>query len=241
MPLYIVATPVGNLEDVTRRALDALRECDVIACEDTRVTKRLLDRHAIRAKRLVSYHEHNEKERAPELAELASSGKSVALVTNAGTPLVSDPGFRLVQACLEKGVEVVPIPGASSVLAALVASGMPTHRFTFLGYLPRKGGPRKRALQGVAGFDGSIVIYEAPQRLAATLKDAADVLGDRRACLARELTKVHEEFVRGTLCGLAERYGDSPPKGECTLVIGGKERGGASRRVGPFRNSSRGI
>ncbi|MHC4200019.1 MAG: 16S rRNA (cytidine(1402)-2'-O)-methyltransferase [Planctomycetota bacterium] len=224
MPLYVVATPVGNLEDVTLRALDALRECDVIACEDTRVTRRLLDRHGIRAKRLVSYHEHNEKERAPELAGLAASGKSVALVTNAGTPLVSDPGFRLVQACLEAGVEVVPVPGASSVLAALVASGLPTHRFTFLGYLPRKGGPRKRALQGVAEFDGSIVIYEAPQRLASTLEDAAEVLGDRRACLAREVTKLHEEFVRGTLPELAERYAEAPPKGECTVVIAGKER-----------------
>ncbi len=224
MSLHVVATPVGNLEDVTLRALDALRECDVIACEDTRVTRRLLDRYEIRAKRLVSYHEHNEKERAPELAELAASGKSVALVTNAGTPLVSDPGYRLVQACLEKGVEVVPVPGASSVLAALVGSGLPTHRFTFLGYLPRKGGPRKRALQGVAEFDGSIVIYEAPQRLASTLKDAAEVLGDRRACLAREVTKVHEEFVHGTLPELAQRYAEAPPKGECTLVIGGKER-----------------
>ena len=230
MPLYVVATPVGNLADVTLRALETLRMVDVIACEDTRLTRRLLDRHGIMPGRLVSYHEHNEKRRAAELARLAASGKTVALVTNAGTPLVSDPGFRLVSACLEKGVEVVPVPGASSALAALVASGLPTHRFTFLGYLPRKSGPRRRALEQVVAFDGSIILYEAPQRLAATLRDAAEVLGDRRACLAREMTKIHEEFVRGTLPELARRYGEAPPKGECTVVIEGVTR---RARAGP--------
>ncbi len=227
MSLFIVSTPIGNLDDVSLRAIEVLRSCDVVACEDTRVTKRLLERHKITPARLVSYHEHNEKERAPELARLAASGKKVALVTNAGTPLVSDPGFRLVQACLEKGVDIVPIPGASSVLAGIVASGLPTHRFTFLGFLPKKGGPRRRALGSVAAFDGSIVFFEAPSRLAAALKDAAEVLGDRRACLAREVTKLHEEFVRGTLPELARRYAPSPPKGECTVVIEGVRRGAA--------------
>ncbi len=227
MPLFIVSTPIGNLDDVTLRAMEILKAADVVACEDTRVTRRLLDRHGIRARRLESFHEHNEKQKAPRLAELAASGKSVALVTNAGTPLVSDPGFRLVRECVERGVEVVPIPGASAVTASLVASGLPTHRFTFLGFLPKKPGALRRALEEVKGFDGSLVIFESARRLAKTLAHAAEVLGERRACVARELTKVHEEFARGRLSELAERYGASPPKGECTVVIEGLTRSSA--------------
>ena len=223
MPLYIVATPIGNLNDTTLRALEVLRSADVVACEDTRVTRRLLERHGIKAN-LTSFHERNEPRKAPELAALAASGKSVAIVTNAGTPLLSDPGFRLVLGCIERGVGVIPVPGPSAVTTALVASGLPTHRFTFLGFLPRKRGPRRRAFEEVASFDGSIVLFESPQRAARTLADAAEVLGPRRACLARELTKLHEEFVRGTLPELARRYAGSPPRGECTIVIEGLTR-----------------
>jgi 16S rRNA (cytidine1402-2'-O)-methyltransferase len=220
MLLYVVATPLGNLEDVTLRALEVLRSADVVACEDTRVTRRLLLRHGVEA-RLVSYHEHNERTKAPHLAERAAAGEKVALVTNAGTPLLSDPGYHLVRECLERGVRVVPVPGPSAATAALVASGLPTHRFVFIGFPPRKPGPRRRALEGVSSFVGSILLFEAPQRLAATLREAADVLGPRRACVARELTKVHEEFVRGTLQELAERFAASPPRGECTVVVEG--------------------
>jgi 16S rRNA (cytidine1402-2'-O)-methyltransferase len=223
VPLFIVPTPIGNLDDITLRAIDILRSADLVACEDTRLTRRLFDRHGVKAK-LTSFHEHNERQKAPRLAELAASGKLVALVTNAGTPSVSDPGFRLVRECVERGVKVIPVPGASAVTAALVASGLPTHRFTFLGYLPRKPGPRRRALEDVASFDGSIVLFESPQRLAKTLGAAAEVLGRRRACVARELTKLHEEFARAVLPELAERYAASPPRGECTVVIEGVTR-----------------
>ena len=223
MPLFVVPTPIGNLDDVTLRAIEILKSADLVACEDTRVTKRLLKRHDVTA-RTESLHEHNEARKAPRLAELAASGKRVALVTNAGTPLVSDPGFRLVRECLARGVEVTPLPGASAVTTALVGSGLATHRFTFLGFLPRKSGGRRRALEGVASFDGSIVLFESPNRLGRTLADAAEVLGDRRGAVARELTKVHEEWVRGTLAELAERFAGSPVKGECTLVIEGVTR-----------------
>lgn len=232
MPLYVVSTPIGNLEDVTLRALDVLSRADLVACEDTRVARRLFARHNIRAS-LTPFHEHNERRRAPELAELAASGKSVALVTNAGTPSVSDPGFRLVRECLERGVPVIPIPGASAVMAALVASGLPTHRFVFLGFLPRKPNALRRELASVASLEGSLVAFESPQRLAGTLRAAFEVLGPRRACIARELTKLHEELVRGTLGELAERYERSPPRGECTLVIEGVTRPGAGSGHGP--------
>ena len=223
MPLLVIATPIGNLEDVTLRALNALKRADVVACEDTRVTKRLLQRHGIEA-RLTPFHEHNEVRRAGELADLAAGGGTVAIVTNAGTPAVSDPGFRLVRECIERGVAIVPLPGASAAVTALVASGLPTHRYTFLGFPPRKSGARKRLFASLSEFDGSIVLYESPVRLGATLRDAAEALGARRACLARELTKVHEEFVRATLPELAERYAEAKPKGECTLVIEGVTR-----------------
>jgi 16S rRNA (cytidine1402-2'-O)-methyltransferase len=205
------------------RALDALKSADIVACEDTRVTRRLLQRHGIDAK-LTPFHEHNEMRRAGELADLAASGSTVAIVTSAGTPAVSDPGFRLVRECIDRGVQVVPLPGASAAVTALVASGLPTHRYTFLGFPPRKSGGRKRLFESLASFDGSLVLYESPMRLGATLRDAAEALGDRRACLARELTKVHEEFVRGTLPELAARYAGAKPKGECTLVIEGVTR-----------------
>jgi 16S rRNA (cytidine1402-2'-O)-methyltransferase len=223
VPLYVIATPIGNLEDVTLRCLDALRRADVVACEDTRVTKRLLDRHGIVAP-LTPFHEHNEQRRADELADRAAAGETVAVVTNAGTPSVSDPGFRLVRACVDRGVAVVPLPGASAAVTALVASGLPTHRYTFLGFPPRKSGARTRLFASVAAFDGSLVVYESPLRLAGTLRDAHAALGDRRGCLARELTKLHEEFVRGTLSQLAARYESQPPRGECTLVIEGVTR-----------------
>jgi 16S rRNA (cytidine1402-2'-O)-methyltransferase len=224
VPLYVVATPIGNLEDVTLRALEVLRTAEVVACEDTRVAARLFGRHGIAPRRTVSYHEHNERRRADELAALAASGASVALVTNAGTPALSDPGYRLVRACIDRDVPVVPLPGASAALSAVVASGLPTHRFTFLGFPPRKPGARKRVFESVRAFDGSLVLYESPLRLAATLRDAAEVLGPRAACVARELTKLHEEWTRGSLLELAEKYAAVAPKGECTVVIEGVTR-----------------
>jgi 16S rRNA (cytidine1402-2'-O)-methyltransferase len=224
VPLYVIATPIGNLEDVTHRALEMLKHADVVACEDTRVTRRLLDRYGITAQ-LTPFHEHNEHRRASELAEVAASGRSVAIVTCAGSPSVSDPGYRLVRSCIDRGVPVIPVPGASALVTALVASGLPSHRFTFLGFPPRKSGARKKAFAAVGELDGSIIAYESPLRLAATLRDAAEVLGaDRSACVARELTKIHEEFVRGTLGELAARYAEKAPKGECTIVIEGVTR-----------------
>ena len=223
MPLFVVATPIGNLEDITLRAIEVLKSADLVACEDTRVTRRLLDRHGIVA-RTDSLHEHNEARKAPRLAELAASGKRIALVTNAGAPLVSDPGYRLVRECLARGAAVTPLPGASAVTTALVACGLPTHRFTFLGYPPRKSGARRRVFGTVASFEGSIVLFESPGRLGKTLADAACVLGERRAVIARELTKIHEEWIRGTLPELAARLAGSPVKGECTIVIEGLTR-----------------
>lgn len=225
--MYIVSTPIGNLEDTTLRAISILAKADIVACEDTRITRRLLERHQIEAK-LVPYHEHNERQKAGELAELAASGQNVALVSNAGTPLLSDPGFRLVQECIARGVPVYPIPGPSAVLAALVASGLPTHMFTFLGFLPRKPAAIRRELLAVAALEGSLVFFESPVRLVYTLRTACEVLGPRRACVARELTKLHEEFVRGTLQELAERFEREAPRGECTVVVEGLTRKGLS-------------
>ena len=218
--LYLVATPIGHLRDITLRALDVLAKADVIAAEDTRVTARLLARYGI-SKAMTPYHEHNAAKAAPVLLRRLQAGEVVALVSDAGTPLVSDPGYRLVQAAIAAGVPVVPIPGASSTLAALTASGLPTDRFLFAGFLPAKGGQRRSAIQALAGVEATLVLLEAPTRLAASLADLAEILGPRPAAVARELTKLHEEVARGTLAELAQRYGEAgAPKGEITLVIG---------------------
>ncbi|MEQ9641581.1 MAG: 16S rRNA (cytidine(1402)-2'-O)-methyltransferase [Alphaproteobacteria bacterium] len=218
--LYLVATPIGNLRDITLRALDVLAGVDVIAAEDTRITARLLARYGI-SKAMVAYHEHNAARARPALLRRLAGGGRVALVSDAGTPLISDPGYRLVAETVEAGAKVFPVPGASSVLAALVGAGLPTDRFLFAGFLPSKPGQRRSAIQALAGIETTLVLLEAPSRLAASLADLADMLGPRPAVVARELTKLHEEFARGTLPEVAARYaGDAAPKGEITLVIG---------------------
>lgn len=218
MPLYIVATPIGNLEDITIRALSVLREVDVIACEDTRHSGRLLSHFGIKVP-TISYHEHNELERAHELLQSLEAGRSVALITDAGTPGISDPAYRIVTAAIEAGIRVVPIPGPVAFVAALVASGQPTDSFFFGGFLPTKTSARRARLSELAGLRTTLVFYEAPHRIRETLRDAFETLGDRRATLARELTKLHEEFVRGNLSQLHEWAMTHDPRGEMTLVI----------------------
>lgn len=210
-------TPIGNLEDVTLRVLRTLSEADVLACEDTRHTRILLDRHGIRATRLVSLHEHNERARVPELVARAGAGETVALVSDAGMPVVSDPGFLLVRECLAAGIAVEVLPGASSVPVALVASGLPAARWCFVGFLPRKRGQRERLL---ADASETLVAFESPRRLAATLEMLAQADPQRPIAVCRELTKLHEEVARGSAAELAERYRERPPKGEVVLVVG---------------------
>jgi 16S rRNA (cytidine1402-2'-O)-methyltransferase len=213
--LVVCPTPIGNLEDVTLRTLGALRDADVIACEDTRRTRVLLDRYGITG-RLVSYHEHNERARARELVGRMQGGEVVALVSDAGMPLVSDPGFLLVQAAVAAGLSVVVLPGPSSVLAALVASGLPAERWRFVGFVPRKASERDELFAA----SETVVAFESPRRVAATLKALAAVDGDRPVAVCRELTKIHEEVVRGGAAELAKRYQGADPKGEVVLVIG---------------------
>jgi 16S rRNA (cytidine1402-2'-O)-methyltransferase len=231
--LYVVATPIGNLGDVSGRALEVLRTVPLIAAEDTRITRRLLGRYDI-ATRQVSYHARNAAGREPDLLAHLRGGLDLALVTDAGTPLVSDPGASLVTAWAEAGGRVVPIPGPSAVLAALVASGLPAARWGFEGFLPRRGRERRERLARVAGDDRTTVLFEAPGRSAATLRDLADVCGaDRSAVLARELTKLHETVWRGDLGSLAARAAAEPPRGEVTIVVAGRPDAVASTIVGP--------
>ncbi len=218
--LYLVATPIGNLGDITLRALETLAGADILACEDTRVTRVLLNRYAIR-QRPVAYHEHNAAEAGPKLMEALEAGKSVALVSDAGTPLVSDPGFRLVGLALEAGIRVVPIPGASAVLAALTASGLPSDTFMFAGFLPVKEGQKRTRLEALKASPATLVFFESPRRLAATLRAMTEVLGDRPAAIGRELTKAFEEMRGGTLSSLAVHYAEAAtPKGEIVVCVG---------------------
>jgi 16S rRNA (cytidine1402-2'-O)-methyltransferase len=217
--LYIVSTPIGNLEDVTIRALQTLRDVDVIACEDTRHTRKLLTHFGIETK-TISYHEHNEIERASELCEMLAAGRSIAIVSDAGTPLISDPGFRIVSRAIERGINVVPVPGANAVVAAVSAAGLPSDKFFFAGFLPARAGARVARLEQLRSLDATLVVYEAPHRIKATLRDAAEILGPRDAVVAREITKLHEEFVRGTLSQLAETFTDkNRARGEIVLLI----------------------
>ena len=217
--LSVVATPIGNLDDLSPRAARALEAADVIACEDTRVTRKLLTRVPTRA-RLVPFHARNERARTPELMRRIAAGERVALVTDAGTPGVSDPGHHLILACSDAGLHVEIIPGPSAVLAALVLSGLPTARFVFEGFLPRTATQRRRRLREIAREQRTIVLFESPHRLASSLEDVLATLGDRRAALARELTKVHEEVVRGRLSELFDAVRGGV-RGEVTLVIEG--------------------
>jgi len=216
--LYLVGTPIGNLEDITLRALRILREADQIACEDTRHTQKLLTHYDIQ-KPLVSYHEHNEMTRAPELVVALEQGAKIALVSDAGMPLVSDPGHRLVSLCVRHRIPVVPVPGPSALLAALGASGLSTEEFLFAGFLPARAGERRRALERLRIEERTIILYEAPHRIAETVAEARAVLGDRQACLAREVTKLHEEFRRGRLSELEVTLEERPARGEITLLI----------------------
>jgi 16S rRNA (cytidine1402-2'-O)-methyltransferase len=217
--LYLVATPIGNARDVTLRALDILAAVDVIACEDTRVTGKLMTIYGIDTP-LLSYREHTAERLRPQLIKRLNNGETVALVSDAGTPLVSDPGYKLVRACIEAHLPVTPVPGPSSVLAAAVISGLPMDRFLFAGFLPPRAAARRRALADLAPVPATQVFLESPRRLASSLADMADVLGDRSAAVARELTKVFEEVRRGTLVQLARHYrAEGPPKGEVTVVV----------------------
>jgi 16S rRNA (cytidine1402-2'-O)-methyltransferase len=219
--LYLVATPVGNLEDITLRALRILKEADLIACEDTRYTARLLTRYGIATPR-ESYHKFNEETRAPRLIQMLRDGKNIALVSDSGTPLVSDPGYALVSACRREGIPVIPIPGPSAAIAALVGSGLPSDSFFFAGFLPARASLRRRRLKELAGIASTLILFEAPHRLLDSLEDMAAVFGTRRASMARELTKVHEEFLQGTLKELLDTLRARPKiQGEITLVIEG--------------------
>ena len=219
--LYLVATPIGNLQDITFRAVDVLRTAGVIACEDTRHTRKLLNHLGI-ATKLISYHEHNEADRADELAAVLKKGTSVAVVSDAGTPGISDPGFRIVYRAIEVGAQIVPIPGPVAFVTAVIASGLPTDAIFFAGFLPSKKSERRRRLREIAAVPATIVFYDSPRRIVATLSDCLEILGDRQAVIARELTKLHEEFSREKLSGLLDKFSSATVKGEIVLVI---ERG----------------
>ncbi len=218
--LYLVATPIGNLEDITYRAVRTLREADLIACEDTRHTRMLLDHYGI-TRPVVSYHEHNESTRSEELVAKMQSGASVALVSDAGMPLVSDPGYRVVTTAIREGIRVVPIPGPSALVAAAAGSGLATDAFYFGGFLPAKSGQRVRTLEALRDEAATLIFYEAPHRIVETLGDVESVMGPRPVVVARELTKVHEEFVRGLAGDVHAELAARPSvKGEITLLIG---------------------
>ncbi len=222
--LYVVSTPIGNLGDMTLRALDVLAWVDAVACEDTRRTGLLLGHFGVKA-RLVSYHEYNKLSRTPEVLEMIVQGKRVALVTDAGTPGISDPGFYLIRAAIEKGLRVVAVPGASAILAALVVSGLPSDRFAFEGFLPKREGRRRKRLAGLKNEQRTMVFYESPRRLARLLAEMRELWGERRVVVGRELTKKFEEVVRGTLSDVLARFADRELKGETVVVVAGAESG----------------
>jgi 16S rRNA (cytidine1402-2'-O)-methyltransferase len=227
--LLVCATPIGNLDDVTLRVLEALREADLVACEDTRHTRLLLDRHGISARRLVAFHEHNERAQAGALAARVRDGATVGLVSDAGTPAVSDPGFALVRACIEGGLQVRVLPGPSAAVAGLVVSGLPAQRWCFVGFLPRKSAELRRLLEAASE---TLVAFESPRRLGASLRVLAELDPERPVAVCRELTKLHEEVVRGSARELAARYEREPARGEIVLVLGaGSGAGGRDRQA----------
>jgi 16S rRNA (cytidine1402-2'-O)-methyltransferase len=232
--LYIVATPIGNLEDVTLRALRVLKEVDLIACEDTRHSRKLLAHYQI-TKPMVSYHAHNERDRGIELVKKLEAGQNIALVSDAGTPLISDPGFWIVRETVDRGIRVVSIPGPSAFVTALAASGLPCDTFAFIGFLPARRSQRRTRLKELAGLQSTLVFYEAPHRIAQTIRDLRDVLGDRKCVVARELTKVHEEFLRGSLGHL--EIPETAERGEIVLLVeasrenSSKQTGEATRSI----------
>jgi 16S rRNA (cytidine1402-2'-O)-methyltransferase len=218
--LYLVSTPIGNLEDLTLRARRLLADVDLIAAEDTRHTQQLLQRYDIHTP-LTSYHDHNKEDKTPVLVERLRQGHTIALVTDAGTPTISDPGYYLINRCIEANIPVSPVPGPSALLAALAASGLPTDAFLFAGFLPRKSGARQRRLAQLAPLRETLIFFESPHRTVRLLEELAATLGDRRVAVARELTKLHEEIVRGTLSEVAEKLKGRSVKGEITLVVEG--------------------
>ena len=217
--LYLVATPIGNLADITHRALQVLKNVNLIACEDTRHTNKLLNHYGITTK-TISYHEHNEQQRAAQLIERLKEGSDIAIVSDAGTPSISDPGFRLVRAAIESDIAVVPVPGPSALIAALIAAGLPTDEFFFAGFLPARPNARRARLKELQSVPGTLIFYEAPHRLAAALTDAFEVLGERDAVVARELTKLHEEIRRGRISELSEHYAvEQNARGEIVVLV----------------------
>jgi 16S rRNA (cytidine1402-2'-O)-methyltransferase len=235
--LYIVATPIGNLEDITQRALRVLGEVELIACEDTRRTGVLLNHYGIKTK-MLSYHEHNEQARAAELSAMLLRGASIAVVSDAGTPGISDPGFRLARLATELGARVVPLPGATAFVSALVASGLPTDEFFFGGFLPARSTQRRARLEQVRSLPSTLIFYEAPHRIALTLSDALEILGEREAAVARELTKLHEEIVRASLSELSARFAvEGAARGEMVLLIDRAGPGGEA----VLRDDTQGI
>lgn len=216
--LYLVSTPIGNLSDISQRAIEVLDMVDLVACEDTRHTGKLLKHLGLR-KQLISYHEHNEGVKLPHLIEKLKDGSSIALVSDAGTPTISDPGFGLVSSSRERGIEVTVVPGPTALISALVLSGFPTDAFYFGGFLPSKKGPRRKTLQQVADIKATLVFYESPRRIGKSLRDCSEVLGNRSAAVVREITKLHEEVIGGNLTDLAERLEGESVKGEIVLVI----------------------
>ncbi|MGH9957078.1 MAG: 16S rRNA (cytidine(1402)-2'-O)-methyltransferase [Pyrinomonadaceae bacterium] len=229
--LYVVATPIGNLEDLTHRAVRVLSEVDLIACEDTRHSRKLLNHYGIKAK-TISYHEHNELQRAAELLKLIRGGIDVAIIADAGTPGISDPGFKVVRLAIEEGFRVVPVPGPTALVSALVASGLPSDAFFFGGFLPARSSKRRERLAELANIPSTLIFYEAPHRLIASLKDAYAILGEREAAIARELTKLHEEVLRGRLSGLPKLVSETgnEPRGEMVLIIDANVIEGADQR-----------
>jgi 16S rRNA (cytidine1402-2'-O)-methyltransferase len=222
--LYIVATPIGNREDITVRALKILRDVDLIAAEDTRKSGKLLSHYRIK-NRLVSYHEHNEKRRTPELVGQLLEGTSIALVSNAGTPCVSDPGYRLVAAAVANKIPVIPVPGPSAVMTAMSAAGLPTDSFVFIGFAPKKKGKRMKLLAELAFEPRALIFFESPRRILTFLEEVVSYIGDRPAVLAREMTKLHAEFIRGSVSKILETLEAKPEiKGECTLLVGGCQK-----------------
>ena len=220
--LYLVSTPIGNLDDITLRALKILANVDILCCEDTRTTQILLDKYELKPKKLLSYFEQNEQKRIPEIVQLLNDGNSVALVSDAGTPTISDPGFRLVRAVIDEGISVIPIPGVNAAITALSASGLPTDAFVFEGFLPVKKG-RKTRLEFLKEETRTIIFYESPYRILRTLNDLKEVFGERDTVLARELTKKFEEFLRGNFSQLIEQLSQKKILGEFVVIVKGKE------------------
>ncbi len=218
--LYVISTPIGNLKDVTLRAIEVLKSVDAILCEDTRHAKKFLQHYGI-DKPLISYFEGNENRRAPQIIQMLKEGQDIALISDAGTPTISDPGYRVVRMAREEGIQVIPVPGPSAIIAALSVSGLPTDRFIFEGFLPKKEGRRRKRLEELADFEGSIVLYESPHRIERTLKEILEIMGDRRVFIGREMTKMHEEYLFGWLSEIMDRV---KPKGEFVIVVSKEKR-----------------